>query len=72
MNCYFCEQAPSPGGMRIRSITADGVCNECGAAVCRQHGRRVTGPGSPLLCLDCAERNEKRPVAALETLSRRA
>ena len=56
MNCYFCEQNPAPGGMRIRSITADGVCHQCGVAVCREHGRRIAGRDPVLLCSDCVER----------------
>jgi hypothetical protein len=72
MNCYYCEQVPGPGGMLIRNITADGTCQECGVAVCRQHGRRAPSPGSPLLCEDCAERSEERPLASRQTLSQRA
>ena len=56
MNCYFCEQTPAPGGMRIKNITADGVCHDCGAAVCRDHGRRTAGQQPILLCQDCAQR----------------
>jgi hypothetical protein len=55
MNCYFCEQIPGPGGTNIRDISADGICHECGVAVCRKHGHKEANPGSTLRCPDCVE-----------------
>ena len=39
MNCYFCEQETGPGGTTYGKAVADGICKECGVAVCREHGR---------------------------------
>ena len=63
MNCYFCEDTLTPGGMRIKSITADGVCHDCGAAVCREHGKRTVGRAAVLLCRDCAERRAETSLS---------
>ena len=72
MNCYYCERKSSPGGMRISPITADGICHYCGAAVCREHGRKKADAGSPLLCFECMESSEKVVPEAHEALSRSA
>jgi len=72
MDCYFCEQMPGPGGMRISRIVADGVCHECGVAVCPQHGHRPAGPRAVLLCPDGAERTMDRAAPGRETRSRSA
>lgn len=58
MNCYLCEEAPSPGGIRLRNITADGICRGCGIGVCRRHGHRASATGFALLCPECRERAE--------------
>jgi len=55
MNCYFCEAEPAPGGMHFGVLGADGVCHQCGVAVCRQHGRKDRGTKRVLLCQDCAQ-----------------
>jgi hypothetical protein len=55
MNCYFCESEPAPGGMHFGILAADGVCHQCGVAVCRQHGRRDRGTKDVLLCQGCVE-----------------
>ena len=55
MNCYYCEQASAPGGMRLRRIAAAGICHDCGVGVCQRHSDKSTGPAAPLLCQECAK-----------------
>lgn len=63
MNCYLCEEAPSPGGTRIRDITADGICHGCGIGVCRRHGHRSSQTRFALYCAECRERAEReKPI----------
>jgi hypothetical protein len=52
MNCYWCEKQSGPGGTRLRSITANGVCVECGAAVCHAHGVR-SASDPKIRCIPC-------------------
>lgn len=52
MQCYFCEKAPHPGGLRYGIREAVGVCHNCGVAVCPEHGTKEKG--KPFLCTDCA------------------
>lgn len=59
MNCYLCEEAPSPGGTRIRNMTADGICKGCGIGVCRRHGHRSSHTGHALYCPECQARAER-------------
>jgi hypothetical protein len=59
MNCYLCEEAPSPGGTRIHNMTADGICQGCGIGVCRRHGHRSSRTAFALLCLECGARAEQ-------------
>jgi hypothetical protein len=63
MNCYFCEKAAPPGGIRYTHTAAIGVCRQCGAAVCAGHSHKATPPGSALLCLDCAAIKETPAMA---------
>jgi hypothetical protein len=73
MNCYFCEQTSAPGGMRLRSISAAGICHDCGVGVCRRHSSKLTKPVAALLCRECANlRKQSRPAAAAPGLSRSA
>lgn len=52
MQCYYCEKAPLPGGLRYGIREAVGVCHECGVAVCSEHGAKTAG--KPLLCTECS------------------
>lgn len=52
MLCYQCDKSPQPGGLRYGVRQAVGVCHDCGAGVCAEHG--VKRAGEPLLCTDCA------------------
>lgn len=54
MQCYFCEKTDPPGGVRYTHTAAIGICRQCGIAICTEHSRKATPPGSALLCLDCA------------------
>lgn len=54
MQCYFCEKTDPPGGVRYTHTAAIGICRQCGLAICTEHSRKTTLPGSALLCLDCA------------------
>ncbi len=63
MDCYFCQQSPPPGGLRLAAAAVIGVCQGCGAAVCAEHSQRRSDTGSAsLLCVECgpAERATAR------------
>ena len=64
MNCYLCEDAPGPGGTRLRNLTAAGICKGCGIGLCRRHGRRSAHADFALLCPDCRERADQKPQRA--------
>lgn len=54
MLCYYCIQVYH-GGFYAGHKDAIGICRHCGVGVCGKHGKKAIEPGSPLLCLECAE-----------------
>lgn len=62
MNCYLCEKTLGPGGTHFHMKTAVGICHDCGVAVCLEHSRKASEPGSPLLCPSCAELRRKDEI----------
>jgi hypothetical protein len=55
MNCYLCEKLADSPALRYGVVAAVGVCHDCGIGVCLEHSYKDIQPGSPLLCLECAE-----------------
>ena len=55
MNCYLCEKMSGPGGTHFHVKAAVGICHHCGVGICLEHSHKAPEPGSPLLCLTCAE-----------------
>lgn len=64
MNCHFCEDAPGPGGTRLRNMSAAGICKGCGVALCRRHGHRSLHADFALLCRECRDRAERTALKA--------
>lgn len=72
MNCYLCEDVPGPGGTRLRSMSAAGICKCCGVGLCRRHGYRSPHADFALLCPKCRERAERNTLesARMEAATR--
>jgi uncharacterized protein DUF2180 len=59
MKCYICSKQPGVDGTHFHIREAVGICHNCGVAVCETHSVKGEELGSPLLCPNCAQLQQK-------------